>query len=132
MVEGICALVVEDDAHSLVSISAILREYGIHFKRNTTGASVVQQARTLHPHFILLDLNLPEGDPYLIIQALRADPALADIPVIAIADSAQAELIQQAQKAGFAGFLAKPLPRRQFGGYLQSILSGASGWEVSV
>lgn len=132
MVEGICALVVEDDAHSLVSIAAILREYGIRFKRNTTGSAVVQQAHTLHPHFILLDLDLPDGDSYHILQALQSDPVLAHIPVIALGDSAQTDLLKRAQQAGFAGFLPKPLPRKQFGTYIQGVLTGASGWEAGV
>jgi putative two-component system response regulator len=124
VLEGRWALVVEDDARSLMAIGMILEELGIHYKRNTTGYDVAQKAQTMYPkpEFILLDMDLPQGDPFHIIEALKAAPDTADIPVIAIADASSDSTIDQTRDAGFSGFVAKPLPRRQFGQILQRIL----------
>lgn len=125
MTDYLCALIVEDDAHSLMAISNMLSEMGIKFKRNTTGADVVQQALTMNPrpNFILLDLDLPQGDPFEICNMLRSDDDLANIPVIAIADQTVAYLLPQAEGGDFSACLPKPLPRKQFGSLLQEIMN---------
>ncbi len=123
---------VEDDAHSLMAISALLKELGILYKRNTTGSDVVEKALSMRPKpdFILLDLNLPHGDAFQILRAFKAHPLLARVPVIAIADERYHDLISKTRAAGFAGFIAKPLPRRMFGELLQRILGGEQVWQV--
>jgi CheY-like chemotaxis protein len=122
--ENLWALIVEDDAHCLIAVTSILKELGIQYKRNTTGARVVEQARHMNPkpHFILLDMDLPKGDPLAICQALREDRRLAQIPVIAM--SYRADVLIRIKAAGFAGGLLKPLPRKQVGPLLKRILSG--------
>ncbi|HLV36261.1 MAG TPA: response regulator, partial [Spirillospora sp.] len=67
------ALIVEDDAHHLLALSSLLSDFNITYKRNTTGANVLSQARRLQPDFILLDLDLPDDDPFAIYEKLRAD-----------------------------------------------------------
>ncbi len=68
MLENKWALVVDDDAHSLVAISSMLRDLGIRFKRNTTGAKVPEQMRSMNPppDFVLLNLDLPHGSAFTI------------------------------------------------------------------
>ncbi len=124
------ALVVEDDAHSLFAISSILRDLGISFKRNTTGANVLDQVRAMTPlpDFVLLDTDLPQGDTFAINRLIKTDPLLAHIPVIAIGDEQTLDLLAQLRQAGFASFLSKPLPRSQFGDILRRILGGDQLW----
>jgi CheY-like chemotaxis protein len=130
--DEIRALIVEDDAHSLVAISALLRELGIQFKRNTTGSKVPEQVHgmTPPPDFILLDIDLLQGDAYSINQRLQADPDSREIPVIALSTSVDFATRQRAQRAGFAGLIVKPLPRRQFGELISRVLSGEHVWEA--
>lgn len=120
------ALVVEDDAHNLVAISTLLRELNIAYKRNTTGAQVLQQAHAMYPDldFILLDMDLPEGDPFLIYEALRSDPRLENIPVIAIMDNhLLVSLKNRVEQKHFAGVAAKPLSSQTLQNLLNTILS---------
>jgi CheY-like chemotaxis protein len=126
------ALVVEADAHSLIAISALLRDLGIHFKRNTTGSAVADQALLMQPRpaFILLDLALPHGDAFQILSVLKTQPALNTIPVIAIADDSALGLAPRTRHAGFSGFLPKPLPRRNLGEVLNRILNGEQVWQT--
>lgn len=131
MFQDVWALVVESDAHQLMNVSAILRELGIHYKRNTSGTDVVGQADTMRPrpHFILLDLDLSGGDPLLICQAIRASASLSRTPVIGIGSPQWVKQRSQMQAAGFTSFISKPLPRRQFGLLIQRILAGQSVWQ---
>jgi CheY-like chemotaxis protein len=134
VLENKLALVVEDDAHSLFAISSILRDLGISFKRNTTGANVLDQLHAMNPlpDFVLLDIDLPQGDAFAINHLIHADPRLAAIPIIAIGSEQVFTLLPQIRHAGFASFLGKPFPRRQFGEILQRILDGGHFWELTL
>jgi CheY-like chemotaxis protein len=126
------ALVVEDDAHSLVVISSILRELGIQFKRNTTGANVPEQIHSMSPapDFVLLDIDLSQGDAFTINRHLQSDPDTRAIPVIALAAADDYAVRKRAQRAGFAGLIVKPVPRRQFGELISRVLAGEQVWEA--
>ncbi len=134
MLENKWALVVEDDAHSLVAISSLLRDLGVQFKRNTTGANVSEQMRTMtpSPNFILLDIDLAGGDAFVINQRIQSDPTLRQIPVIALGSTDDFPLRQQMQRAGFAALILKPIPRRRFADLLERILGGDQVWEAAI
>lgn len=84
LIETKRVLVIEDDAHDLYVITAMLRKMGVTIKRNTTGAHVLEQARDLQPHLILLDLDLPEAEALDVRRALAADERLQGVPVVAL------------------------------------------------
>lgn len=119
------ALIVEDDAHNLLALGSLLKSLNIHFKRNTTGADVLQQARRVRPDFILLDMDLPYGDPFSIYAKLRQDRDLKNVPVIAIGDSHLLdELKPRILKYGFADSLTKPIGPRTLEDSLKKIFKG--------
>lgn len=130
MFENVWALIIEDEAHSLIAIASILNELEIRYKRNTTGHEAAHQARTMHPRpdFILLDMSLPENDPYHILRSFKSDSALAHLPVIAIDHSPTLRAVHEMKKAGFDGFIAKPLPRKLFPNILHDALTQGSLW----
>jgi CheY-like chemotaxis protein len=129
-----CALVVEDDARSIMAITGLLKTLGISCKRNFTGEDVTDQLQAMEPKpdFILLDLTLPKGDAFEILYVLKADPALCDILVIAIADNEALNLLPATQPAGFDSCFMKPLPRKYFAEMLAEVLSGGQVWQVPV
>jgi len=123
MVDNRLALVVEDDALNILAITSLLTKMGIRYKRNTTGAHVTQQARDLLPDFILLDMDLPAGDPFLIREDLYADPLLRHIPIIAISDPNLVRKLQPSLSANqFAAYMSKPLCQPDLDGVLHRIL----------
>ncbi len=134
MLENKWALVVEDDAHCLVALSSLLRDLGICFKRNTTGANVSEQLRSMTPppDFILLDIDLTLGDAFAINQRIQNDPLLHGIPVIALSTLQDFMLRQKLQRAGFAAFVPKPVPRRHFSEILDHVLSVGQDWEAAI
>ena len=124
MLKDKTALIIEDDAHSLLTLGSLLDEYGIQYKRNTTGASVLEQVHRLQPDVILLDMSLPGGDPFSIQTTLQKDPTLNSIPTIAMLDDEEEEgsLLQAIQSANFAGSITKPIESRMFVDLLQRLL----------
>ncbi len=66
-------------------------------------------AHSHHPDVILMDINMPGMDGYSALAKLRADPSIANIPVIALTANATTEDIAQGEAAGFNAYLTKPL-----------------------
>ena len=75
----------------------------------TDGEEAVSVARKEHPDLILMDLSLPLMDGWEAARQIKADAALAAIPVIALTAHAMAGDREKALAAGCDGFLTKPL-----------------------
>ena len=70
-------------------------------------------ARRERPDLILLDINLPGMDGFAALAALRSDPVIHAIPVIAVTANAMKHDIERGKAAGFADYLTKPLDIEQ-------------------
>jgi len=76
------------------------------------GARAIETARRERPALILLDLAMPEVDGFQVARALRADPATAAIPLVALTALAMRGDEERAREAGFDGYLTKPIDRK--------------------
>jgi two-component system, cell cycle response regulator DivK len=66
------------------------------------------------PQLILMDIALPDIDGVTALGRLRADPRTAAIPVVALTAFAMKEDRERFLRAGFDGYLAKPIDVRAF------------------
>ena len=101
-------LIVDDDQdiRRLLGIRLKSRGYEPFFAGDAISA--VNQARAERPDLILLDLMLPAGDGYLVMERLKAMPALEGIPVIVV--SARDPLVEEERLAAARAdsFFRKP------------------------
>ena len=82
------------------------------------------------PDLIVLDLNLPKHDGLEVLEALRADPGLAAVPVVVFSSFASAQDRARARNLGVVRFLSKPPDLDEFlqvGMVLRSVLQGRAG-----
>ena len=70
------------------------------------GLEMVAEER---PDLVLLDLNLPGADGYAVLARLRADPATAQLPCVAVSADAMPDEVARARAAGFDDYWTKPL-----------------------
>lgn len=125
-------LVVEDNVSNFVLIARMLGFLGIHCEWKTSGYEVVEYADTLPKlDLILMDIRLPYEDGYGALRKIRQSERLKNIPVIAVTAEASLEQMEKARKAGFDGFLGKPLDPDKFPDQIQRILNGESVWEMN-
>jgi two-component system cell cycle response regulator DivK len=101
-------LVAEDDAMMQRMALKILRSRGFVCELAANGREAVSMAGQLHPGLILMDLSLPEMNGWEATRALKADPALNGIPVVAITAHAMVGDRESALAAGCAECLTKP------------------------
>ena len=66
------------------------------------------EARKCSPDAIVLDLGLPAGDGFIVLERLRADTQLSMIPVIVVSGRDQPGNKQRALGSGAKAFLQKP------------------------
>lgn len=132
--ENKLAYVVEGDAHSLTVISTLLRDLGIAFKRNMTGVQVLEQLHAMQPRpdFILLNAELPYADGFTVGHMILRDRELSSIPIILVGTEEVEVMIAQVRQLGFAGYIAKPLPKRRFGEIISRVLAGEQVWQFAM
>ena len=103
-------VIVEDNRAAADSLGRLLDMAGYEVKVAYDGPDGVRLAEQWPPHFVLCDIGLPGGmDGYAVARALRADPALAPVFLIAATGYGQAEDQRRAREAGFDHHLTKPV-----------------------
>jgi PAS domain S-box-containing protein len=68
----------------------------------------LERIRELHPDLVLMDIDLPGMNGLEALRVMRADPALADIPVVAVSAAAMSRDVEAGMAAGFRAYLTKP------------------------
>ena len=124
-------LIVEDNVSNFVLMARLLGFMGIRCEWKTSGFEVVEYADTLdHVDLILMDIRLPYEDGYEALRKLRAEQTLREIPVLAVTAYASDEQMERARKAGFDGFIGKPLDPDRFPEQIRKALDRQPVWEV--
>jgi len=78
------------------------------------GTQGIALARIHQPEVILMDINLPGMSGIEVLKILRADPATAHIPVLAISANAMPHDIKKGLEVGFLNYLTKPIIVSEF------------------
>jgi two-component system cell cycle response regulator DivK len=107
-------LIVEDNEKNLKLVRDVLQVKGYQTLEAGTAEAGLTIARERMPALILMDIQLPGMSGIDAIKALRAEPATASIPVVAITASVMQQDRQQIMSAGFDGFIEKPINLRSF------------------
>ena len=105
---GTTILLVEDNADNQEIYRIILAHHGYAVLQAWDGERGVSMARAHAPDLILMDLTMPVIDGLEATRMLKADPATAAIPIIALTAHAMQEDLEAAEAAGCVAFLAKP------------------------
>lgn len=115
-------LVVEDnEVNQLLTASVLEREgFAVDLARTSTEAMDLLRART--PDIILMDVQLPGMDGLAFTRKLKADPATAQITIVAVTAHAMAGDREQTLAAGCAGYISKPIDTRTFGRQVREFL----------
>jgi len=115
-------LVVDDHAINLRLTRRLLEIEGRAAYTVTTGAAALEAACELRPDLILADLFLSDMRGSMLVRRLRSDPATAELRVVAFTAAAMESDREAALRAGFDGYLAKPVSARQFARFVTAHL----------
>ena len=115
-------LIVEDNEKNLKLVRDVLRVKGYETIEATTGEDGLALAASRKPDLVLMDIQLPGMSGIEALTALRADPATAHIPVIAVTASVMQQDRKLIMEAGFDAYLGKPLDLKEFLATVKRIL----------
>jgi two-component system chemotaxis response regulator CheY len=102
-------LIVDDYSRMLRIIRNLLRQLGYaQVEEAPDGASALEKLRQKPFALVISDWNMEPMSGLELLRAVRADPALADLPFIMITAEARAAKIAEAQRAGVSGYIIKP------------------------
>ncbi len=119
-------LYVEDHPVNLKLVELyITRRPDIKLLSASNGKSGLEMALLARPDVILMDINLPDISGFKALEILRADPATAHIPVIALSANALPLNIESGLEAGFFRYLTKPIQFNEFTNSLDLALAQA-------
>jgi DNA-binding response OmpR family regulator len=106
---GASILLIEDDLNVYHGIQRRLKAFHYETFYAPDAVASISQARQHHPDLILLDLGLPAGDGFVVMERLRQIPDLSRIPVIVLSGRDRTANEARALRSGAAAFLHKPV-----------------------
>jgi two-component system cell cycle response regulator DivK len=118
-------LIVEDNDKNLKLARDLLQYHGFTTIEATNAEDGIVLAKQRAPGLVLMDIQLPGMDGVSALGKLRDDPATAKIPVVAMTASVMKEDRERFDKAGFDGFITKPIDVRAFPDQIRGYMKGA-------
>ena len=107
---GRTILVIDDDPEAQDIVERFLRRDGFEVATATSGEEGLRLAHKLKPAAITLDVMMPDMDGWSVLRALKADPALQDVPVVMLT---MVDDKSKGYSLGATDYLIKPVDREQ-------------------
>jgi two-component system cell cycle response regulator DivK len=124
MTDPALVLIIEDNARNLKLARDILNHAGYDTLEAENAEDGLELARARQPGLVLMDVQLPGMDGVQALGRLRADPATAGIPVIALTAFAMKADRERFIAAGFDRYMEKPLDIRELPRQVAATISG--------
>lgn len=116
-------LLIEDNEQNRYLATFLLEKHGHTVIHTPDGRSGIELATAQPFDLILLDIQLPGMDGHAVARALRSNPALNHVPIVAVTSYAMAGDREKALAAGCNGYLEKPIDPDTFVAQVTSFLS---------
>jgi two-component system cell cycle response regulator len=115
-------LIIEDNPANRQLMAYLLRAFGHTVLSAGDGQEGLEATRRELPELIICDVQLPKLDGYAVARALKADPTLCAIPLVAVTALAMVGDRDRVLAVGFDGYLAKPIAPRTFVSQVEAFL----------
>ncbi len=120
-------LLVEDTEEIRDFLSRRLRRRGFEVELAGDGEAGVRAARAGRPDLVLLDMSMPVKDGWAAARELRADPATASLPIVALTAHALAGDRDRALAAGCDDYHPKPVDFSRLVAQVEALLAPGRG-----
>ena len=114
-------LIAEDHLDSRDALKTLLEALGHRVVIAVNGKQAVERALEEHPALVLMDVMMPEMDGLEATRALRREPSMQDVPIVALTALEGAR--ERVREAGCDDYMAKPIDLQAFIRKLEEWLS---------
>ena len=116
-------LVVDDFSTMRRIVRGLLKELGCnHVSEAEDGAVAMGMLRSQHFDFVISDINMPNMDGFQLLEAIKAEESLRQLPVLMVTAEARKEDIVRAAQDGAAGYIVKPFTKATLEEKVQKIM----------
>jgi two-component system cell cycle response regulator DivK len=117
-------LVVEDNALNIKLFCDLLTAHGHETEPVTDSRDALDAARAFHPDLVITDIQLPYITGLELMELLRADEELKDVPIMAVTAYAAAGDDERIRAAGAQAYVSKPISVMRFAETVDQLLEG--------
>lgn len=122
-------LLVDDSRTALMLEKMMLADSPLDVITASDGREGVELARARQPALIVMDVMMPEMDGFEAVRQIRAEPALADTPIIMVTTRSEAANVSEGFAAGCTDYLTKPFNAGELLAKIERYLGGEAGLE---
>ncbi len=118
-------ILIDDEPDSLQLVHEILTLHGAEVyeaANGKQGLALLEHLEPLVPTLFIIDLAMPRPDGWDLLTQIRANPALAAVPVVAITAYYSESVIQRANQVGFNALFPKPIKSEPFLNTLKAVV----------
>lgn len=116
-------LIVDDDPDLRRGLNLRLRANHYDTAYATDGFSAIAMAQKERPDLIILDIGLPAGDGFVVLERLQENAALSAIPVIVLTARDPQATREKIMRSGATAFFQKPADNTELLSTIRSVLS---------
>jgi CheY-like chemotaxis protein len=113
---------IEDNEQNRYLVTFLMEQSGYEVVAAMSGPRGIELANEIRPDLIVLDIQLPGMDGYAVARALKGNPQLRAIPIVAVTSYAMVGDREQAIAAGCDGYIEKPVNPETFVSEIESFL----------
>jgi CheY-like chemotaxis protein len=124
-------LLIEDNEQNLYLTTFLLEQNGFKVVPARSGPEGIELAGRIQPALIILDIQLPQMDGYAVARDLRQNPALKDVPIVAVTSYVMVGDRERALEAGCNGYIEKPINPDTFISQIEKYLKAQPAGEGS-
>ena len=115
-------LLVDDEKDLIETVGFRLEANGYEVVFAADGQEGLNQARTIKPDLIILDLMLPKMDGYKVCGLLKKDTRYSKIPIILFSSRAQTDDVKMGEELGADAYITKPFEPQMLLGKIKELL----------
>jgi DNA-binding response OmpR family regulator len=121
------AVIADDEDDILMLVDAVLRNAGFDVVGARNGSEALAEIRSLRPQLAVLDLSMPELDGLEVLRRVRADPELAELPVVILTARAQEADVALGYAQGASKYVRKPFRPKELAALAQALVQPSGG-----
>ncbi len=116
-------LIVEDNELNLKLFCDLLRAHGFTVEPVRDGREALERARAFEPDLIIMDIQMPHVSGLELIEQLKGEETLQDVPVLAVTAYAAKGDEERIRDAGAEGYVSKPISVMKFVDAVRALLT---------
>jgi CheY-like chemotaxis protein len=120
-------LLVEDNVLNRRLAEVALEARGHHVRQADSVDAARASLDQLLPDVVLMDIEIPGGGGEALLREIRGQPARAHLPIIAVTALAMQGDRERLLRAGFDGYISKPIDVRSFGPEIENLVATHAG-----